>query len=297
MKLSRSTFICGAVALGAECVMGANAAPNAGNAARLKVRFLGTGAADWNGRDARGELRRLSSVLVDDRILVDFTSTALDMLPKGVQPQTIFYTHSHGDHYNPMAAIELGIRRVYVHEGWSKEAAAEFRAAAEKAGKSAPQVVALSVGKAVDVEGVRFIPLPANHTTGRENEQALIYLIEKGDTRLLYASDTAGIPAEASRWAGLDLYGKFKKPITALIMEATIGLGHDDDFRVFTHSSVSMVAHAVRVLTKIGRYRPQIGQSVWLTHMARTLHGTQAEHDKTLPKPLKAAYDGLEIEF
>lgn len=53
MKLSRSTFICGAVALGAECVMGANAAPNAGNAARLKVRFLGTGAADWNGRDAR----------------------------------------------------------------------------------------------------------------------------------------------------------------------------------------------------------------------------------------------------
>ena len=80
-------------------------------------------------------------------------------------------------------------------------------------------------------------------------------------------------------------------------MEATIGLGHDDDFRVFTHSSVSMVAHAVRVLTKIGRYRPKKGQSVWLTHMARTLHGTQAELDKTLPKPLKAAYDGLEIEF
>ena len=31
--------------------------------------------------------------------------------------------------------------------------------------------------------------------------------------------------------------------------------------------------------------------------MARTLHGTQAELDKTLPKPLKAAYDGLEIEL
>ena len=57
MKLSRSAFIGGAVALGAECVMGANAAHGAGNAARLKVRFLGTGAADWNGRDARGELR------------------------------------------------------------------------------------------------------------------------------------------------------------------------------------------------------------------------------------------------
>ena len=267
------------------------------NSEGLLVRFLGTGAADWNGMDSRGEHRRLSSILLDSRTLVDLTPSCLDMIPAGVQPDTIIYTHSHGDHYNPMAAIELGIRRVYVHEGWSKEASAEFRAAAEKAGKSAPQVVALSVGKAVEVEGVRFMPLPANHTTGRQGEQALIFLIEKGDVRLLYASDTAGIPAEASRLAGLDLYGKFKKPITALIMEATIGLGHDDDFRVFTHSSVSMVAHAVRVLTKIGRYRPKKGQSVWLTHMARTLHGTQAELDKLLPKPLKAAYDGLEIEF
>ena len=37
----------------------------------LKVRFLGTGAADWNGRDDRGELRRLSSVLLEDRILIE----------------------------------------------------------------------------------------------------------------------------------------------------------------------------------------------------------------------------------
>ena len=31
----------------------------------LLVRFLGTGAADWDGVDERGELRRLSSVLLD----------------------------------------------------------------------------------------------------------------------------------------------------------------------------------------------------------------------------------------
>ena len=46
-----------------------------------------------------------------------------------------------------------------------------------------------------------------------------------------------------------------------------------------------------------GRYTPKEGQPVYLTHMARTLHGTQAELDKTLPKPLKAAYDGLEVIF
>lgn len=28
----------------------------------MRVIFLGTGAADWKGRDSRGELRRLSSI-------------------------------------------------------------------------------------------------------------------------------------------------------------------------------------------------------------------------------------------
>ena len=67
----------------------------------LKMRFLGTGAADWNGRDERGELRRLSSVLLDSKVLIDFTPTDEDMIPAGVKPEVIFYTHSHGDHYNP----------------------------------------------------------------------------------------------------------------------------------------------------------------------------------------------------
>lgn len=49
----------------------------------LHVRFLGTGAADWNGMNERGELMRLSSVLLDNRILIDFTPSDADMLPAG----------------------------------------------------------------------------------------------------------------------------------------------------------------------------------------------------------------------
>ena len=30
----------------------------------MKLHFLGTGAADWNGPDARGEYRRLTSTLI-----------------------------------------------------------------------------------------------------------------------------------------------------------------------------------------------------------------------------------------
>ena len=34
----------------------------------IAIRFLGTGAADWNGKDERGEMRRLSSILIEKHI-------------------------------------------------------------------------------------------------------------------------------------------------------------------------------------------------------------------------------------
>ncbi len=292
----REFSICGGAALGALCAHAAAATDAGAGGDALKLRFLGTGAADWNGRDDRGEHRRFTSILVEGRTLVDFTSRSRDMLPEGCRPETIFYTHSHGDHYSPRAAVALGIKRAYVHESWIKEAEKEFGAAAEKANATAPEVLPLSVGKAVEVDGVRFTALPANHATGRFAEQTIMYLIEKGPVRLLSATDTGGIPARAAQIAGIDIH-VMGEPITALIMEATMGLGYEDDFRIYTHSSVATVAQIVRVLEKTHRYSPAPGQPVWLTHMARTLHGTQAELDAKLPKPLRAAYDGLEIEL
>lgn len=263
----------------------------------LKVRFLGTGAADWNGRDERGELRRLTSVLIDGHILIDFTPTDKDMLPEGCRPDVVFYTHSHDDHFNAEAATGLGIRDAYFGNTWEKEAKEAFSGAARKLGTAAPKRHPLAIGQRVTVGDVTFTALPANHATGNPAEQTLMYLVEKGNVRLLYATDTGGIPVAAARIVGIDAHISGGKPITALIMEATMGIDHDEDFRIFTHSSVGTVMRTVNVLTQTGRYLPEEGQSVYLTHMARTLHGTQAELDASLPAPLKAAYDGLEVIF
>ena len=138
--------------------------------------------------------------------------------------------------------------------------------------------------------------LPANHATGDLKEQTLMYLIEKQDVRVLYATDTGGIPAIAARLIGIDPHAK-GKAITGLVMEATMGMDGDEDFRIFTHSSVKTVERTVHMLLRERRYLPQEGQPAYLTHLARTLHGTQAELDATLPPPLKAAYDGLEVTF
>lgn len=263
----------------------------------LQVRFLGTGAADWKGRDERGEHRRLSSILLDDSIFIDLTATNLEMIPAEAHPETIFYTHSHGDHYHPASALRAGVKRVYLGQTWYDIAKADFQRAATQAEVPMPEIIPLYVGQKVYVGDVAITPLPASHATGYQFEQTLMYLVEKQGVRLIYATDTGGIPAVAARLAGIDAHEKPGNPITALIMEATMGIGHDDDFRSFTHTSVAGVERVVRVLEKTKRYIPTADQPVYLTHMARTLHGTQAELDRDLPKPLRAARDGEVVIF
>lgn len=261
----------------------------------ILVRFLGTGAADWNGPDDRGEHRRLSSVLVDNLFLIDFTATAKDMLPADVHPRTIFYTHSHGDHYSPKAALEIGIEQVYLSETILQKGIRDFRKASEELGLPMPVISTISPGSSVRMGDLIVTAIPSNHFVSFE-EQTQMYLLEKNGVRLVYATDTGGIPCKAAQIVGIDAHSK-GKPITGLIMEATMGIGYDDDFRLYTHSSVATVHQIYRVLHSTGRYTPPEGQPVYLTHMARGLHGTQAELDATLPAPLKAAYDGQEVAF
>ena len=260
----------------------------------LKVRFLGTGASDWVKPDPRLGYRRLTSVLLDGKVLIDLTLTSQDMLPEGCRPEVIFYTHSHGDHYRPQAALAVGVRRVYCHASWADACRREFDAVAAKADVKPPDVRGLDFGEHIDECGLTVTSLPACHATERRGEHCSIYLVEKGPTRLLYATDTAGIPAEAARIAGIDAHVRPGRPITALIMEATSG--DPDDWRLFAHSSVETVARIVRVLTATKRYAPrQSGQKVYLTHLARTLHGSHEDISARVPSPLAPAFDGLEI--
>ena len=84
----------------------------------IKLRFLGSGAAGWKEKWAaeKPDMRRQSSVLLDGRVLIDFTACNFDMLPEGCRPEVLFQTHSHGDHDSPKSAVKVGVARMYVHE-------------------------------------------------------------------------------------------------------------------------------------------------------------------------------------
>lgn len=308
--MDRREFIAGGIA---ACALGsfAEGATAAAVADGVKVRFLGTGAAG-----GINSLRKCSSVLLDDKVLIDLTSLVLDRIPEGVRPEVIFQTHSHGDHYDPAAVIRLGVKRMYVQESWAKAAKAEVAKVAAILKLPAPEVIALPFGKKVEEFGLSFTGVPANHATSRVTdgvlERASLYLVEKGKARLLYATDTAGIPADAARMIGIDAHvnsenikGRYAgnpyvhapQAITALIMEATDGL-EDSDFRMFTHSSVQLVERTIKGLRQYDKYCPPEGQSAYLTHLALRYREWPSEKiDAELPAGMKSAYDGLELVF
>ena len=211
-NMNRRTFVAAAGA-----VLAASAAePTAALPESLKVKFLGSGSACWEKEPRTSKIfRRYSSLLVDDRFLIDFTWMTADMLPAGFVPEAIVYTHSHPDHYDAKAAVKLGVRHVYLQRGWLADAQADFAKAVEKVGGTAPEIHPLDVFKPFRIDDYELLPLPGNHWTGKLHEQALIYTVKKackgGTVRLLYATDTSGIPAQAFFGGGFSR----KNPITA----------------------------------------------------------------------------------
>ena len=239
----------------------------------MKLHFLGTGAADWAGPDDRGEYRRLTSTLVDGCLLIDVNPEVLEQIPDHSEVTAVAFTHSHSDHFNIDALKALAPCTVYAHESWAGEIEGEGLT-----------VVPLKVGKeTATVTGHVLIPMPANHSTQKQYEQPLHYLIERDGTRLLYATDGAWLLNQEHHIIG-------KKLLHAAVFDATIGDGFDGDYRIFEHNSIDMVRLMVATLKKQGRLAEDA--PVYLTHMARTLHGSHKEIEAGLEAPQIPCHDG-----
>ena len=243
----------------------------------MKVLFLGTGAADWSGLDENGEYRRLTSTLLDGRLLIDVTRSAIGSIKDLAAITDVFYTHSHNDHFDLEALKALSPCRVWAHESWAGEI--------EGSGLT---VTPLRIGETVTAAGFSVTPLPSNHSTSRKYETTLHYLIEKDGKRLLYATDGAWL-------LNYEYHFIRTLKLDAAVFDATIGDGHDGDYRVFEHNSLPMLRIMVSTLRNTGILKPDA--PVFMTHLARTLHGTQAEVEKRAEPPFIVCFDGLEAEF
>lgn len=211
----------------------------------MKLQYLGTAAAEGvpalfcncqacqYALKVRGkEIRTRAGSMLDDKIKLDFgPDSYAQMLANRLdytRVHTLLVTHSHPDHLD---VPELGYREpAFAH---LEDASALTVYGNAMVGKKMEQRISARVAfekltpfETVTLEGYQVTPLQAVHYVHKtanpvqENpvefegktyyraEEALIYLIEKNDKRLLYAHDCAGLTqADLSFLAGkrLDL--------------------------------------------------------------------------------------------
>jgi len=263
----------------------------------IRIRFLGTGAADWPfaeypgeaGRLLSGDFRGSASILINERILVDCGPTVpAAMETFGVDRSgltDILVTHTHADHFSVESlerlAEGMAPRRINL---WMEQGALG------RAGTLGRLygLRRMAAGAGFEAGGLAILPLPANHGVSESQEQPLLFLFSGGGKRLLYALDGAWLMKAAWR-AIMDLQ------LDAVIWDATIGV-QPGDYRVFEHNSIPMI----RLMNQTLENNRVIGASsrIVLSHLARTLHpGHRELGDSLRGEGLEPAHDGMVLEL
>jgi len=227
----------------------------------MKLHFLGTGAADWDPKQASKEkdFRRVSSLLIDDQLLIDpgpcifeFTETfECPHLFDGLK--TVINTHKHWDHFNPDSLARLALPLTEV-ENFST----------------------------VETEAYRITAYPANHATV-QNPQHFVIESKSTGKRIFYGCDGA--------WLLYPVWRELKtQHFDAMIFDCTIG-DIPGDYRIFEHNNIQMV----EVMTQT--FAPY-SDRFFVSHMARTLHTDHETLKKRLSGAgITPAYDNMVAEI
>lgn len=286
------------------------------------TRLLGTGAGDFydlhgvscsqpncsRARELGGRnLRQASAALVSPDILVDFHD-AKQLSTWGVPPESIRHvliTHTHFDHFQPVALLELSRRsreplRVYgnhaVADSLSFAAGHRWDATQGNfvAASDTSRILVTTVQTAESfwINDLRVTPVQANHMIDKENTilegMALNYVFERGGRTLFYAVDTSYVLPRT-----LDILSKFRFDV--LVIDATFGDLEIDPFGSGHHN----FAMLERTLGEF-RTRGLLSKDAMVVadHISMC---SVAPHDEIVDrlaaKGITLAYDGMVLPF
>ncbi len=220
----------------------------------MEVLLLGTGAADGipnvfcacptctDHRD-RGELRTPTSVLIDNRLLIDPGPEAPRQVSRLgrdlIGCTTMLVSHAHSDHLDPA---------VLLHRSWVTQtplqvvgpaAAIEWSANWLDPAQTSVTFTTLTAGQMVEIDGYLIEALAANHHayTG-----ALCYHLGDGTSSLLYLTDTGLLPPAT-------LKAVTGRQVDLVLLEDTFGTASDKGDQ---HLNLVAFATTVAQLREVG---------------------------------------------
>ncbi len=187
----------------------------------MRVQYLGTGAAEGIPASfcncafckyarANGVMRTRAQVLLDGELSIDFPPDAFLHAARGDADfsaiKYLLVTHSHMDHFYAHDFILRGYKYAYeikepvLHIFGNEEVLSVF-------GECTRRELKPQVQEGIRLHPVRpfeefcfgewrVFPFPAQHTS----ESPLLYLIERGDRRVLHLTDTGYLPEQSFRY-------------------------------------------------------------------------------------------------
>lgn len=235
----------------------------------MTITFIGTGAADWDWGAMPPGTRGSTATLVGGSCLIDAGPTVMRGLAEaGVDPGAIadiVVTHSHQDHFRPETIAALSDARGGNLRVWAAPEAIQALGGIQCDKRP------LCAGARFECGDLRYTALPSNHATGNIREQTFHFLIEDGQTTILYALDGAWILAKAQDILGRTLAGR---KLDAVIWDATCGPS-PAGWRYAAHNDLAMI-DAMRADMEDASMT-DAGTVHVLDHIARTLWPTDAD--------------------
>lgn len=259
----------------------------------MKLQFLGTGAADWSisARRDGDFFRRYSSALVDNRLLIDPGPHIFDFAEKTGNPDLfagvsdIIVTHSHGDHFNISTVARLAACTAKPLRLFADPVVFTLFG---DSGIPGLELIPLKAGIPETVGDYNVLPCRSNHGPVLPGEVTLNFIVSRGGRSLFYGLD--------SGWLMYDTWLHIRKARPdVMIFECTIGDVAGDD-RAFGHTSIAMIGLMLQTVRQ--QHSTADDCRYYVSHMARTLHGTHGETAALLaPLGVTPAYDGLTIDI
>lgn len=279
----------------------------------MKVSYLGTGAAEGipalfcNCEYCKGvrrrkgkEIRSRSQVIVDGELSIDFPPDAFyHAAVLGADLSAVRYllvTHAHMDHFSAQNFILRGYK--YAHGISAPELEiygnAETGAVfAEETRRELKTEIAnlIRFHTVGALEEVRFgdwrvHTLKAQHSS----KEPLLFLIEKGNKRILHLTDTGTLPQESFDYLA-KLGGKACDLIT---LDCTFLFGKTEQNA--RHMGLDENMRVLSRLQEIGI--ADMGTKKVITHFSHNAAATEEALDKAEREyGVIAAYDGMEIEI